>query len=162
MSECRTWAHYCNTGADRQDLVPEVACRSCYCEPSPAALFQHISADVPSLDLTEAEFEAPCSLMAVVVHRCACCAPTSLLGRSLWRNRFANRRPLQRLLFQDTQGYGIRDKDAVQRAAPGDVLYLKGHTFPGNTGTCLSAVTGNMPATHTGLHRMFTSNQSLS
>ncbi|BDA42337.1 probable sodium/hydrogen exchanger 4 at N-terminal half [Coccomyxa sp. Obi] len=55
-------------------------------------------------------------------------------GTEFVENRFADRRPLQRLLFQDTQGYGIKDEGAVQRASPGDVLFLKGHSFPGNSG----------------------------
>ena len=63
-------------------------------------------------------------------------------GTEFVENRFADRRPLQRLLFQDTQGYGIRDENAVQRASAGDVLYLKGHAFPGNSGLFY------MPATH--------------
>ncbi|KAK9909505.1 hypothetical protein WJX75_003274 [Coccomyxa subellipsoidea] len=55
-------------------------------------------------------------------------------GTEFVENRYADRRPLQRMLFQDTQGYGIRDESAVQSASPGDVLYLKGHAFPGNAG----------------------------
>lgn len=76
-------------------------------------------------------------------------------GTEFVENRYADRRPLQRMLFQDTQGYGIRDESAVQSASPGDVLYLKGHAFPGNAGlriccphsmrgTHQSAVAGNM------------------
>lgn len=59
-------------------------------------------------------------------------------GTEFVENRFADRRPLQRLLFQDTQGYGVRDERAVQAALPGDVLYLKGHAFPGNAGVFLA------------------------
>lgn len=55
-------------------------------------------------------------------------------GTEFVENRYADRRQLQRMLFQDTQGYGIRDENKVQRAMPGDILFLKGHAYPGNAG----------------------------
>lgn len=73
-------------------------------------------------------------------------------GTQFVANRFADRRPLQRMLFSDTGGYGLKVPDALEQASAGDLLYLKGHNFPGNAGwLARPAFSVNTPA-HVGLH----------
>ena len=55
-------------------------------------------------------------------------------GTQYVANKHADRRWVQRMLFSDTQGYGLKDPSALQQASPGDVLILKGHAYPGNAG----------------------------
>ena len=55
-------------------------------------------------------------------------------GTQFVANRFADRRRLRRMLFSDTQGYGLKAARVLEQASAGDLLYLKGHAFPGNAG----------------------------
>jgi hypothetical protein len=56
------------------------------------------------------------------------------LGTEFVRNEDADRRLWARTLGADTGGYGLKREDRVLTAAPGDVVYLKGHAYPGNEG----------------------------
>ena len=40
--------------------------------------------------------------------------------------------------LQDTGGFKIKDASAVRQASAGDVLYLKGCAYPGNSGLSLN------------------------
>ncbi|KAK9845309.1 hypothetical protein WJX81_003087 [Elliptochloris bilobata] len=55
-------------------------------------------------------------------------------GTEFLDDRDADRRELQRFLRRDTGGFGVRRNGAVHRAAAGDLLLLKGHSYAGNAG----------------------------
>ena len=56
-------------------------------------------------------------------------------GTEFAANKDVQRRLLQRLLFSNTDGYGLKPSGSLQQASAGDVLFLKGHAYPGNSGT---------------------------
>ncbi len=55
-------------------------------------------------------------------------------GTEFAANKGVERRRLQRLLFSDTNGYGMKPSGSMQQASAGDLLFLKGHAYPGNSG----------------------------
>ena len=55
-------------------------------------------------------------------------------GTQFVDNKHVDRRWLQRMLFNDTHGYGLKAPHALQQALAGDLLLLKGHAYPGNAG----------------------------
>ena len=57
-------------------------------------------------------------------------------GTEFAANKDVQRRLLQRLLFSNTDGYGIKPSGSLQQASAGDLLFLKGHAYPGNSGRC--------------------------
>eukprot|EP00884_Botryococcus_braunii_P001731 jgi/Botrbrau1/11559/Bobra.60_1s0012.1 len=56
------------------------------------------------------------------------------MGTEFVRNKDADRRLGARVTGADTGGYGLKDGAVPLSAGPGDVLYLKGHAYPGNEG----------------------------
>ena len=57
-------------------------------------------------------------------------------GTQFLEDRDADRRQLQRFVSRDTGGFRVRRGGAVQQAAAGDLLLLKGHSYAGNAGQC--------------------------
>lgn len=55
-------------------------------------------------------------------------------GTHFLDDRDADRRQLQRFVSSDTGGFRVRRGGAVQQAAAGDLLLLKGHSYAGNAG----------------------------
>lgn len=56
------------------------------------------------------------------------------MGTEFVRNKHADRRLGSRALGADTGGYALKEGAVPLSAGPGDVLYLKGHSYPGNAG----------------------------
>lgn len=56
------------------------------------------------------------------------------MGTEFVRNKDADRRLAARVTGADTGGYGLKEGVVPLSAGPGDVLYLKGHAYPGNEG----------------------------